>query len=189
MSQAQSAMRNYTRTLLAGVEIILDVPGANFVQCTSGTANFTISPDGQNPVTLANGLGMVYNETFDKLRVISATNQTIELYIGSGSIIDNRAISSGIGTSRSQSNQSASAPAAATVGTSSAQIVAVNTGRSSCLIQNLGPGVVYIGNGVVTVANGIRIAVNGSMSVTWDDAIHGISTIAATDVRFVDETV
>lgn len=188
---AGTAIRKFTRTLGANEETVLNVAGSTAVQCTSATADFTIRPDDQNPVVLANGLGIRYreNERFNTLRITNGpTAQTVEIYIGAGDVIDNRFSVSGALTTRKLAAQS-SAYGNATVGTTASQIRGENTGRSSIAIQNLGPGVLYVGtDGSVTTANGLQVFVGGTLTLEVDDAIHAIASAGSTDVRYLEST-
>lgn len=186
-----TAMRKFSRTLAANEAAVINVAKATAVQCTSATAAFQIRPDDQNPVELNNGLGVRYlqSEAFDVLRIQNgATPQTIELYIGTGDVIDNRFSASGALSVRSIASQSA-AYGAVSVGVAATLVRAANTGRASIIVQNIGAGVVYLGNDAgVTTASGIRLQVGDAITLTIDDAIYAISTIAATDVRYLEET-
>ena len=185
-----TAVRKFTRTLAANEETVINVSKATAVQCTAATTDFEIRPNDQNPVILANGLGVRYKpeEAFDFLRIShGATPQTVELYIGDGDIIDNRFSASGALSTRALAAQS-SAYGNVSVGVTATLVRAANAGRSSVLVQNLGTGIIYVGtDGSVTAANGIQVQVNSAITLNVDDAIYAISTIAATDVRYLEE--
>ncbi len=185
-----TAMRKFSRTLAANESVVINVSKATAVQCTSATALFDIKPDDQNPVELANGLGVRYEltEAFDTLRIVNrSTPQTVELYIGNGDVVDNRLSASGTLSTRTLAAQSANY-GSVSVGVAATLVLAANTGRSNILLQNLGTGVIYVGtDNAVTVANGIEVQVGGAITLATDEAIYAISTIAATDVRYLEE--
>jgi len=186
-----SAIRKFTRTLAANAETVINVSGATAVQCTGATAGFSVRPDDRNPVELANGLGIRYQEeeAFNTLRITNeGTPQTIELYIGSGDVIDNRFSASGALSTRLLAAQS-SAYGNVSVGTSATLVRAANTGRASILVQNLGAGTIYLGSdSSVTTANGIQAQPGAAVEFKVDDAIYAISSAAATDVRYFEES-
>lgn len=184
------SVRYFQRVLAANEEAVIDAGGADFVQCTAGSADFSILIDGKNPVAMASGLGFRFLEKFNQLRIINgASGQTVGLYLGDGQVIDNRNVSSSVAPIRVQANQTTSY-AAVSVGVAATLIAAANTSRGNIMVQNLGTGVVYLGTDAsVTTANGIELAVGQVVTLTNDDAIYGISTIAATDVRYLEESV
>lgn len=75
-----------------------------------------------------------------------------------------------------------------TVGTASVLLNVPMSGTP--LIQNLGPGAVYVGDIGVTVANGFRLAVGGVLQLSQDlglgsGAVHLIADAINTDVRYL----
>lgn len=86
------SFKRYVRVLQAGVEQIIDVAPSSVVCCTVSEALFKIKPDSQNPCELEQGITITYPQDFTKLRIVSETAQTVNIYIGVGSIRDNRLI-------------------------------------------------------------------------------------------------
>lgn len=75
-----------------------------------------------------------------------------------------------------------------TVGTSAIQISAV--GRQKPILQNLGPGDLYLGeNDEVTADNGLKLGAGAvfefSSAISMDDGLWVIASEADTDVRYM----
>ena len=51
------------------------------------------------------------------------------------------------------------------------------------LVQNLGPGVLYVGAGGLTAANGVQVPVGRSVTLSGGGSVWGVSTDSS-DVRF-----
>lgn len=85
-------LRRYSRYLAAGVDQIIDVPESTFVHIAGGDDPLTIRPDGQNPCQVEAGIKLQYDRPFKKLWVNSDTWQTVEFYIGTGDVTDNRLV-------------------------------------------------------------------------------------------------
>lgn len=85
------------------------------------------------------------------------------------------------------SAQSAMANGAATVTTTSALLVAANSGRREILIQNLGNKAIFVGASGVSAANGIRIAAGGNVALRIGDniALHAVAESGSQDVRYL----
>lgn len=137
------------------------------------------------------GIGGSLPEKFTRLIIESSTLQEVQIGYSDTPIDDSRLngsiqITGGI---RSASNRTATY-GNHTAGTSAAQIVGVNLSRGRSLIQNLGPGDLYLGtDSSVTTSSGLKVSVGGSAEITFESAIYGIATAAGTDVRFIEETL
>jgi hypothetical protein len=183
---------DYSRTLQANEEVLISCAGATSVRCLAGDAGFTIKPDDKNPVSMELGIGFTYKKSFDSIRIKNgSTAQTIKLAIGDGVIEDNRLvgqvdISGGL---RQAANRTTSY-GNAIVGIAALNVVAANTSRSTVLIQNLGPGLLYHGtDNTVTTVTGIQIPVGSAVPFTHDDDVYLIADTAGTDVRYLEETL
>ncbi len=76
----------------------------------------------------------------------------------------------------------------ATVGITSVLLRAANQNRNSLVIQNLGPGSLYIGTVSVSTANAPQIAPGGSLALDQsEDDVFTVASLAGTDVRFFEE--
>ena len=76
----------------------------------------------------------------------------------------------------------------ATIGTTAVQLRAGTPRRASCIIQNSGPGQLYVGTSAVTSSNSPAIAVGGSIVLDQStDDIWAIASQAATVIVFVEE--
>ncbi|MCG7867361.1 MAG: hypothetical protein JAY74_13475 [Candidatus Thiodiazotropha taylori] len=186
------AQYDFTRTLAADQEIILDCAESNRFQILAGSAEFWVKPDGRGRIKTELGLGQKIKRGFDKLWLQNgSTAQTITIKIGDDEIIDNRMvgtvdISGGI---KFASNPTVS-HGAVSVTTTATLIQAKNLSRATCLIQNLGTGAIYIGNSnAVTSANGIYVAPGGSTNITFTDPIYAIAATGLHDVRYLEESV
>ncbi|MEW8346760.1 MAG: hypothetical protein AB2687_00485 [Candidatus Thiodiazotropha taylori] len=187
------AQYDFTRTLAADQEIILDCAESNRFQILAGSAEFWVKPDGRGRIKTELGLGQKIKRGFDKLWLQNgSTAQTISIKIGDDEIIDNRMvgtvdISGGI---KFASNPTVS-HGAVSVTTTATLIQAENLTRASCMVQNLGGSAIYIGNSNgVTDANGIEIAAGGHLKVTFTDPIYAIAkTGGPYDVRYLEESV
>jgi hypothetical protein len=179
-------LKNFTRTLTANETIRIDYPGS-IIKCTSGSAIFEVRPDNGNRVELQQGLGVKFTgDLVTQWQIINgATAQTITLYIATGEITDDRLLGA-INVSANTSSNYANV----TVAVTATVILAANTSRANLLIQNLGGANLYIGNdSSVTTANGIEIPPNGTITLTVDDDIYGISASGNLDVRYFEEVI
>lgn len=85
------------------------------------------------------------------------------------------------------SANSAIANGAATVTTSSALLVAANSGRRRILVQNLGSKKVYLGASGVSTSSGIMLAQSGSVELDLGPALalHAVAESGSQDVRYL----
>lgn len=180
-----TAFRKYTRSLTANEEINLNVSPSNVVLCFEGDSEFTIKPNGQNPCTIEKGVSISFDGEFTDLRMISATTQTIEVYVGRGSIQDNRII----GSVAIEGNPAANVSyGTVTCNATITLLLAANISRATAVIQNNGTEAIYIGwDSSVTVANGLKLAAGAIMEVTNQATIYGISTTTTNNVRYSEE--
>lgn len=178
--------RNYKFTLAANQEINPTLQG-NFLRCFEGSAPFVVQPSDLNPVELQKGIGIDFGQTFNNVRIVNgATAQTIELYAGTGTVLDNRLVTSGGVNIKANTTVDYGA---VTVGTVASLVLAANTARASALIANNSGAIIYVGSdNLVTTANGFPLGAGQTMTITHDNAIYAISTSSGLNVRFIEES-
>lgn len=59
------------------------------------------------------------------------------------------------------------------------------TNQANSLIQNLGPGILYLESGAATVGGSLRVAVGEAVSILGNITMHGIASSGDCDVRIL----
>lgn len=178
--------RNYRFELAAFQEITPNVEG-NFLRCFEGVAPFIVQPRDQNPVEIQKGIGFQFSQGFNSVRLKNgATPQVVELYAGDGQVLDNRLVTQGGITLTSNTVASLGG---ATVGLTAGLVAAANPVRSSLLLVNTSPSIIYIGvDATVTTSTGIPVGAGQSFDVTFRSDVYAIGDGAGLDVRFIEES-
>lgn len=174
-----SAIRSYTRTVSANEVTIFHVPGS-VVRCTSAAADFEVRPNGKDPATLRQGMGLNYAAGFDSLTIANgSTAQTIEIYIGDGEIADSRL--AGSINAEIVSAGANSAPASLTVGVAAVTAFAANTYRKAALMKSdaANGGTIWILDDTASATGyGIPLAPGETMTIETTAAIKAIASAA-----------
>lgn len=180
------SMQRYTFTLEAGKSINPNIPRSNFISVVSAVGLFTAYPADLTPLKLEKGISVRLNEQFNNLRIESEIDQTVEIYVGSGEVVDSRLILGGDALSIG-GNAIANYGAESVLNT--ATLLAVQDDRrATILIQNLGSTPIFVGtDNLVTTANGLRVAGGASATFTFKTDIYAISAVSGQDVRFLEE--
>lgn len=193
-------MRIYTRVMAANVAQEIDARGA-FVRGVTGTAVYdleAVTRTGESLGVMADFqtcLAVEFKNPdgsykfFDKIRITSATVQTIAVVVHDSFVDDNRLtgivnITGGI-DSKSVLGTIATAPATVSVGVTATVIAAANAKRGTLVAQNFSATAdLYIGlTAAVTTANGLWVGPKGSIEISSATGVWGIASAAATDVR------
>lgn len=198
-------MRPFTRTIPAGEEVTIDRAG-RWITVLQSSAEFDVQIIDQDGVfdfgEMQAGIGWGYDGRHKGFEQIQITNKsgapnTIKLVVSNGRYIDNRSDISEVIQSASSNpwvGITAGNPTAVSgntpIGTAATLIRNPNSLRASCLLQNLSANDIFIGpNNSVTLLNGIKIAPGTSMVWTPQTTVYGIATVAASDLRFMDESI
>lgn len=180
------SMQRYTFTIEAGKSVNPTIPRSNFISVVGASGLFTAYPADLTPVKLEKGIAVRLNEQFNNLRIESDITQTIEIYVGSGEVIDSRLILGGDGLS--VAGNGVANYGAETVGNVATLIKPLNDARASILVQNLGSLPIFVGtDNLVTAANGLRVSGNSSATFTFKSDLYAIAA-SAVDVRYLEES-
>lgn len=145
-------IRNFSYSFTANQVIKIRAVGSQ-VKCTSGAADFQISPDRKELIDFREGLGITFEEQFSTLEITNgSTAQIITVYIGDGDIDDSRVFGNITTVSRAANTLANPADQTATTTPTS---IAANANRSRIIIQ------ADIGN-----TNNLRAGVAGDVSAT-----------------------
>lgn len=181
-------MRIYSMPLQANTPVDIVVAG-NFVRILSASADVQVSIDSREFLTLSQGLSVRPDGGYQRLRVLSATAQQVDIAAGFGSIDDSRlSVTAPVTVARGATL----ATAAASIGTAAALLLAASATRRSCFIfNNSTTAKLYVGaSAAVTAANGWPIPPQGGLSLDQAPgaAVYAIASAAATDVRTLTES-
>lgn len=184
-------MRNYIVRLTAGEEVKIEGLNADYMRIIDGDSRLSVTPDELQPLEgMQKGMSYRTPTVFNKLSLVSAATQTIEIMIGFGVISDDRLNISG---SIDASSTGATIEAAAdTVGTSAAVLLAADTGRRSVIIKNMDTAnSVFIGHdGTLTDSNGFEIEPLQTLALDKSAAaqVYAIAETASVNVRLLVES-
>ena len=196
-------MRRYVRVIADGAETRIPARGRT-IFIDSATADVLVTARsievgrkeglGQvGPLTMSAGRKVRTGDVFDDvtIRNESGADNTVTVLIG---FADFDAPLATVNVDMASGIKALAAGGAnhgsVSIGTSAAVILAANTTRSNIVVQNLSANNLFIGiDSSVTVANGIRIVAGASATLTHAAAVWGIASGAASDIRFLEETI
>lgn len=200
-------MRIYTRVMAVGVTQEIDARGA-FVRGITGTAVYdleAVTRTGESLGVLADFqtcLAVEFKNAdgsykfFDKLRITSATVQTISVVVHDSFVDDNRLtgivnITGGI-SAKSIAPETVTLPGSGTIAVTNAAtlVLAAGTKRGKVILQNTSANPIAIGfSNAVTFAAGILLEpvgaganAGGSIELDTNTAIYAIAAVAGPSV-------
>lgn len=167
-------IKNFSIALTANIITTVSYVGT-VVRCTSASAAFTVQPQNFDEIELQEGIGIQFPESLfasgqiTKFRFLSATTQTVVVYIGDGDIVDNRQYGSVDATIQSAGTLSTVADVTA-VGSATTQIVSASSTRKNILITNLSTtNTLRIGDSNAGATRGMALAPGLTLTLTYYD--------------------
>lgn len=148
---ARRGMRAYVVTLSAGVERKLNVEG-DYFHILEADAAVQLSFDEDKYLTLARGVGGSF--TYESIRFLSDTSQSVTVVLGFGTFADYRAtVNATVNSTIEPATQNTELPEVTVPAGNSAKIADANADRKELRvsIKSTAPGGVYLGS--ATIAN------------------------------------
>lgn len=170
--------RSYQLSLTANQEFNLNVSG-NMYAVIDNTGEFTITFDDSNRIAKATGgTGGEFQDTYQRIALLSTTTQTVTVIFGFGKYHDARATVNATVNTTIEPSDTFNEPGDVTVGSSSTQIVAASTARKEVMIHlpSSAGASVRIGSATVTAAKGIELEPGSTISLAAEMAVYGIRT-------------
>lgn len=190
-----TSFKEFTYTFGANENILINSVGS-VIRCTRGTNNFEIQPQAINEsfskIPFENGLSVTYEYDFDKIEISNgASGQTIQLYVGDGTIDDSRLtgavdITGGI-TTKASSDSTLAMTQADVTAVAASLIASAASGNRVVSVTPI-DGDIYLGDSAaVATTDGFKIAQGGSIVLSSNDEVFAIAG-ADVDCRIMIET-
>ena len=175
--------RTYTISLTANVEYALNVSG-NMYAVLDNTGVFTITLDESNRLTnQTSGMGGKFDDTYEKIVLLSTTTQTVVVIFGYGEFADARAsvnatINTTVAPSDTLDNSSD-----VTVSNVAILLKAADANMKELLIHvpSDAANSIRVGNASVTATTGLEVEPGMSLQLSVEAAVYAIR-VGASDV-------